>query len=280
MKIWLWLVVFGASSAFADIGLRTFTAQDGRTLKAGIVLYDPVTDKVKIQREDNKLLTVPSTSFSEKDQTYIKKWYAASVFSSAAKFKLDVERKEISSTKKEHEVDLGEEFGGGRRGESGVQTVAIDKVSQYEYKLSLENRSDATLSNILMEYRIYYEQEQAVEDEKANKNRPEDDPRPQRYQAVEQQKLKDGQARIKPIESRETKETATGRVTLLERSASRDWGDKIDLKSSLHGVWIKLVMKGPDGENIVRELAHPPSIPKKFSWDAPETQEKEVDPVE
>jgi len=272
MKQWIVVLTMCALTTLAKEELRTFTAQDGRTLKARVLSYDATTDKVQIERADKKKMTVPSTAFSKKDPSYIKKWHATDVFQSTSKFKVKLEREEVKSTKKEHNVDIGEDFGGGRRGgESGVITVAIDKNTQYRFRVLMENSSDTALNNITLEYRIFYEQQKAVLDEKANKGRREDDPRPERYRAVDQDKIKDGAVRVKPIESRSSKELTTGNVVLLRRSASRPWGDKIDLKSSLSGAWIQLTMKGPDGEKIVRSLATSTSIPKKYSWELPET---------
>ncbi|MEE9367730.1 MAG: hypothetical protein V3V05_02585 [Pontiella sp.] len=272
------LIVLLAISTHAENGYRTFTTPDGRTLKAKIIMFDSATDKVQIEREDKKKVTVPSNSFSEKDQAYIKKWQVAQTFMSASKFKLDIKRKEVKSSKKPIEVDLGEEGGGGGRrggGDTGVQVVAIDKNTQYKYSLLMENKSDTPLKNIILEYRIFYEQQKSVLDEKANKNRPEDSTRPEQYTAVDQNKIKDAKVRVKPIDARSTQELATASVTLLNRSASREWGDKIDLKSNLIGAWIQLTMKGPDGEELVREIATANSIMKKYDWDA--TQEEPID---
>ncbi len=276
-------LLFLALSAQADDVYRTFTAQDGRTLKAKILSYDAGSDKVQIQREDKKKLTVPSASFSEKDQTYIQKWHIGQVFISESKFKVTLERVKVSEKKKDHEVDFTDDMnagGGGRRGgggPSGPTTVAVDKITQYKYKLVLENKSNVDFKNVTLEYRIFYEQEKAVLNEKANKGRNENSTRPKRYMAVEQNKVKDGKVRTKPIEPKSSKEVSTGNVVLIKRSATRPWGDKIDLKCNLSGAWIKLTMKGSDGEELVRDLATSPSIMKKFSWDIPEEAQEDVD---
>lgn len=274
MKRIIGITILMAIAAAAE-DYRTFTAADGRTLKARVLEYNGTTDQVQIEREDGKKLTVAPAAFSEKDQKYIKSREAASAFMSASKFKLDISRDEVKNTRKDHEVDIGEEFSGGRRGgASGVVTVATDKTTQYKYKLSVENKSSVPLSNITMEYRIYYSQQKAVKDAEANEDRREDDPRPERHMAVDEDKVKDGRGRLNPVEPKETRDVATSAVTLLKRSANRQWGDMIDLKSSLSGVWIKLTMRGPDGQKLIREIASPESVMKKFPWDPPESDEK------
>jgi hypothetical protein len=278
MKRLAGLIVLFAAAALAD-DYRTFTSSDGRTLKAKVIAYDSSTGKVQIEREDRKKLTVSSNAFSQKDQDYLQAWETAQVFMSPAKFKLEIEREEVKTTKKEHEVDVGEEFaGGGRRGggESGVITVAIDKTTDYKYHLAMENKGGMPLKNIIMEYRIFYEQEKPVKDDKANKGRRENDPRPEYHVAVEQKKVKDGQSRLKPIEPKENRSVSTENVSLLKRSANRPWGDMIDLKSGLSGVWIKLTMKGPAGDKLIREIASPESVMNKFAWELPDTQAEEA----
>ncbi|VGO20594.1 hypothetical protein [Pontiella sulfatireligans] len=268
------LIILATAATYADEAYRTFTAQDGRTLSARIVSYDAASGKVLIERADKKRITVAPTAFSAKDQRYVDAWQTAQHFLSTSKFKLDVVRKEVNSTKKEHEVDIGEEEAGGRRGgDSGVQTVAIDKITHYKFNLLIENKTKIPVKNLTMEYRIYYDQEKAVKDEKANKNRREDDPRPERYLSMEESKVKEGKLKIRAIEAGESKEFPTQSVSILKRSASRTWGDKIDLKGSLEGVWIKLSMQGPGRDKLVREIALPPSIPKKYSWDPVEEPE-------
>ncbi|MDF7826081.1 hypothetical protein P4B35_18770 [Pontiellaceae bacterium B12227] len=273
MKLLIFLFFLSAMPTFAADAFRTFTSADGRTLKAKILSYDERKEKVEIQREDNRKLTVSPASFSEKDQTHIRKWYAAQVFMSPNLFQLEVKRKETGSTKKEHEVDVGEDGGGGGRrggGETGVITVAIDKRTTYKFNLTLENKSNTQLNGITIEYRIYYDQQKAVLDEKANKGRAEDSDRPERYMAVDALKAKESRARLKPAEAKSRRTVSTTSVTLLERSASRSWGDKIDLKSNLHGAWIRLTMKGPDGEVLTRDVASSNSIMKKFPWEVPD----------
>ncbi|VGO14214.1 hypothetical protein PDESU_02773 [Pontiella desulfatans] len=279
MKKLIGLFVFIATVALAD-DYRTFTSTDGRTLEAKIIRFDSATGKVMIERKDRKRITVAATAFSEQDQTYIENWNVADAFMSPSKFKLEIQREEVGSTKKEHEVDVGDEFsgGGGRRGgggDTGVIIVATDKITKYKYILSMENKSGVPLKNVIMEYRIYYEQQKAIKDEKANKGRAEDDTRPERYMAVDQQKAKEGQKRLKPLEPKKPATISTDTITLTKRSANRTWGDKIDLKAELSGAWIQLSMRGPNGEKLVRDIASPESVMKKFPWDVPEQPEEE-----
>lgn len=276
MKLVAGLVVLVALSTQAQ-EYRTFTAADGRKLEARIIQYNGVTGKVQIERADKKKLTVGKEAFSEEDQAYILKWEATQAFLSPSKFKLDVKRVEVGTKKKTHDVDVGEEFAGGRRGGmSGVVTMATDKTTQYKYNLILENKGGSPIKNVMVEYRIFYEQEKAVPDEKANKGRDEEDPRPERYMAVNEQKVKSGNGRMKPLEPKEVRASATTAISILKRSANRPWGDLIDLKGDVSGVWFKLTMRGVDGKTHVREIASPESVMKKFPWDPPEDEDVQI----
>jgi hypothetical protein len=276
MKKLIALFLFIIMSAQAD-EYRTFTVEDGRTLKARIIAYDATTGMVQIQRQDNNKLTVPTAAFSKKDQTYITAWQATQDFLSTSKLKLNLKRNEVKSWKKEHEADLSQiklGKGGGKR--DGIEVIATDDNTQYKYDLMIENKGSVPLKNVTVEDRVYYEQEKAVKDDDDKKRRKEsgqDDAEERvRYNAVNENKVKDGAARLKPIEPKETKTISTGSVTILKRTVDKPYQDKINLRGSLTGAWVRLTMKGPDGNTVVREIASPASIMKKYPWDQEEEQ--------
>lgn len=271
MKSVLALLLVLSIPAFAADDYRTFTATDGRTLKARILSYQDATNKIQIEREDGKKLTVSPAAFSKKDQTYINKWSVAQIFMSENKFQLKLNEDKGETTKKNHEVDYSEQSSG--RGSSrGVQIVAVDQTTVYELNLTLKNASKVELKNVLLEYRIYYEQQKAVVDEEANENRPDtDDSTPDRHKAEDEFKVKEGSARLKPSEPGSERTVTPDKVKLLKRTATgRGYGDKINLDSKLIGAWARLTMKGPDGETLTRDVATSSSIPKKFEWETPE----------
>jgi hypothetical protein len=82
-----------------------------------------------------------------------------------------------------------------------------------------------------------------------------------------------GKVRVKPMEPGEEKTVSTGSVTILKRTVGKSHEDKINLEGTLAGAWIKLTMKSPDGESLVREIALPSGIMKKYPWN-PEEEEK------
>ncbi|VGO23394.1 hypothetical protein [Pontiella sulfatireligans] len=261
------LITLSASA----VEYRTFTAQDGRTLKAKVLAYNGTTGQVQIQREDKKKLTVASAAFSKKDQTYIAAWQAALEFMAPGKLKLELKRNEVKSFKKDHEADLSK-IKTGRGGErDGIEIIATDKNTQYKFDLQIENKGSVPLNKVTYEYRVYYEQEKPVKDAEDETRRKEsgekDTDERVRYNAVNENKVKDGSARLKPINPKDSKVMSTGIVTILKRTAGKPYQDKINLKGSLAGAWVKLTMKSPDGETLVREVASPASIMKKFPWD-------------
>jgi hypothetical protein len=173
MKKLIMLITLAGFSAGAD-EYRTFTAQDGRALKAKVLAYNGTTDQVQIQREDKKKLTVTGAAFSEKDQAYIAAWQAAQDFMSSSKLKLELKRNEVKSSKKEHEADLSQ-IKLGRDGDKrdGVEVIATDISTQYKFDLHIENKGTVPLDKITFEYRVYYEQEKPVKDEEDETRRKE-----------------------------------------------------------------------------------------------------------
>lgn len=259
------LIILLLTSAIAQANeFRTFTTQDGRTLKAAVTRYDTASGTLQIQREDGKKISVSVDTFSDDDKTYAAQWLAAQVFASTSQLKLDITREELKSSKTDLEIDLTDTDS--PRGGSGIRNIGTDKNTQYRFILNMNNSSAVPLENLSMEYRLYYSQEKAELDKDASEKLPED--RPDIYKAVNEEKVKKSSGELKPLEAKGEKQVATKPVTLLKRTVNnRDYEDKINLKSDLHGIWIKVTMRGPDGERIVREIAYPPSIPGKFDWD-------------
>jgi hypothetical protein len=267
MKKWIGLILIFSATTFAE-EYRTFTTQDGRSLKARITMYDAITGKLQIQREDGKKVMVPVSTFREKDKAYAEKWLAMQTFASESKFKLKITREEVKSTKTEIEMNMDERTGRGAG--SGTRIIGSNKNTEYRFVLNMQNGAAVPLENMSIEYRIYYAQEKAVVDEERSKDLPDD--RPDIYMAVNEEKVKDGSGQLKPLEAKGEKNIATKPVKLLKRTVNaRGMDDQINLDSDLHGIWIKLTMKGPDG-TVIRDIAYPPSIPKKFAWD-PEEEE-------
>jgi hypothetical protein len=273
MKSLIGIILLVSFQAVAQTTYRTFTSTDGRALKAVIIDFNEPKDEVTIQREDGKKISVKPAAFSEQDQAYIQNWYAAKVFMSENKFQLKLNDKKGETTKKNHEVDYSEQ-NSGRGSGRGMQIVAVDQTTVYDLNLTLKNTSTAELKNMMLEYRMYYEQQKAEIDEEANESRPNDDESiPDRHMAVDEQKVKEGSARLKPAEPGSERTITPGNIKLLKRTATgRGYGDKINLDSKLIGAWARLTMKGPDGETLTRDVATSSTIMKKFPWDTPEEQ--------
>lgn len=74
---------------------RSFTDKEGREIMAKIIKIDSRSDKVTIQRDDRRRVTVPANIFSVPDQTYISEWVAAQAFMSSSKLKVSVDKKRV-----------------------------------------------------------------------------------------------------------------------------------------------------------------------------------------
>ena len=153
---------------------------------------------------------------------------------------------------------MGEELGGGGRrggGATGVQTVAIDKNTQYKFKLLMENKSAVDLKNMTMEYRIFYEQESTGGDGKI----------------VTSPKVVSGvfdPQKLAPKAKKElTTESAVIRKTEYSSNITYGGTTKETERGDLHGIWVRITVKGAGGQSVVREVFDPKSIPNKFKWE-------------
>ncbi|MCF7848364.1 MAG: hypothetical protein K9M45_05890 [Kiritimatiellales bacterium] len=269
---------------------REFTANDGRKLKAKVVSYDPGTEKVKVLREDGQAVTVKSVAFSREDQAYIREWGACSLFTEPSHLIIIPRRATVRKWRSKHEsmrrqggVGMSSGQGpdggggggnrGGQGGGDGSEIVATDKYTKYQYDLSFANRCGIPLKDLSVEYRIYYNQERPVAEEipfqESNNQRqgPGGGQQQGSFVAKPEVKVKRGTLPLRRLETRERRSVSTVAITLLERNGSGQ-GNMIDLDGELHGVWIKVSMKAPDGTWRVRNIAYPQSIMKEYRWDA------------
>ncbi|WP_372796504.1 hypothetical protein, partial [Pontiella sp.] len=164
---------------------REFTARDGRKLKAEVLSCDGVRGRVKVRRDDGKTIVVKIHAFSPEDQAYIRQWIPVSNFLSTMEFPVTVSKVEERKWRRTHEGSIGMgNAAGGQEGNSGgggggpgggggggggpggenssADVVATDRYARYRYDIKLLNRSPSALSELNVEYCIYYEQERAV----------------------------------------------------------------------------------------------------------------------
>ncbi|MDF7808859.1 hypothetical protein P4E94_15530 [Pontiellaceae bacterium B12219] len=158
MKLFLMMCLVVAGTVYGEN--HTFTLKDGRTLDAEIVAFEG--GKVTLKRPDGKRIPVASDVFVDADIAYINEWAMFEGVRSSSKFKMSFDRRTISSWDYERLGTI--HYSGGSFEEN--QVVGKTDFDEQAFEIELNNRNKYALSDLILEYNIYYEQEiNTVDDE-------------------------------------------------------------------------------------------------------------------
>lgn len=132
--VWTLVLVFGASPLLSA-QLRDFTNDNGSLIQAELVSHR--ADKVKLRRADGKEFEVNPSIFNDEDEAYIRNWMSKTPASQNYNLK-------ISTTKKKIE---------GNSQDFGYKRVKNDL---WTYLIAVTNRSQDSVSNLTIHYRVFY----------------------------------------------------------------------------------------------------------------------------
>lgn len=132
------IVLMMVLSAGAATQYRDF--MDGRAIRGRVLRYDAKKRAVTMERDNKKVVTVPLSIFSEKDQEYVLTWEFNKVFLSTSSFKIKAKRQS-------------------RKDKSYGTLSSQRKVEACNYEVTLQNRSSSKLNNLTMDYCTFYEQQ-------------------------------------------------------------------------------------------------------------------------
>lgn len=289
---------------------RSFSNVDGKILEDRIVKYN-YEERIATMEKSGK---IPLDTFSEADQEYILRWNMAEGFMSTLRFKTEVQKNSWARMKAEETItpywmDAVQLPGK----QSPVHNVVmIDDYEEYNavyleaegYAIILRNQNEFPIEDIVVESKIYYEQEYyTVPDDMfasmkkeyadtvvSNKVRfisetiPAIIPREEvvlhsecaivvdqqvdRNSLVSETETESGDS----MDSEDGGDEATTEITTTVEGFG-EWDDHgRRRKGSVTGVWVRIGIKGPDGEMLWREITDPASLSKKVAWDpAPTT---------
>jgi hypothetical protein len=289
--------------------LRTFSNAEGKTLEDRLVKFDYEEGIVSLEKSGK----VPLDTFSEADQEYILKWNMAMGFQSSMRFRTEVKKSTWARMKSEQTItpywmDAVQVPG---KQTPSHNVVMIDDFEEYNalyleaegYSISLKNQNLFPIEGIVVESKIYYEQEYyAIPDDMftsmeneytdtitTNKTRftsetlPVIIPREEVVLHSHCAIIADHQVSRDSLvttteeegdedtgdEEEEDEDDGAEVETIVEGFG--DWDDHSRRrKGRLTGIWVRIGIKGPDGEMIWREIMDPSSLPKKVTWeDAP-----------
>lgn len=211
---------------------RDFTSAEGKTIRGCIKAYNAAKKMVTIERDNRKTAKVPITIFSETDQTYIHDWKVLKCFEKESSFRISVKRKK-------HDND-----------EEREKTNNTEKdVTDTHYEILVENKSAFKLKGIELEYCIYYEQE---EGKACN------------------QGVYCGDLSVESINPASSKTLLTEVVSTYTEELDGSWhyisGESNVQRGDVHGVWIRIHLKLPSGQNGIREICYPDSLNNNRAW--------------
>ena len=228
-------------TAFCVSGYRNFLGKNGESVRCKVLAFDRLRDMVTIQKDNGRTHKVDVGLFSEHDQTYVQEWQTAKRFNSESRFKVAAKRKKFKVDKKRHVNNY--------YGVENAQTT----IEQTGYEITLENRSDTPLKNIIVEYCIYYEQERADRDKQ-----------------VTDEGVKCGVLHIDELAPKAKTTLQTDPVTLRKHELSSNWfhysGAENKQQGKVVGIWMRVYLPLSDGQRVTRQYSLPTSLKKNRKW--------------
>lgn len=292
-------IVALAVTAGAQDKLHTFSNAEGQTLQDRIVKYDYEEQLVTLEKKGR----VPLETFSEADQEYILQWNQATGFKSSMRFKTELKKKNWARLK--HEQTITPFFLDAIQ-LPGKQTpthnlLMLEDYEEYNavyleaegYEILMRNQNFFPLENIVVESKIFYEQEHYIipddlfasmkseykDVSTTNKVRflsetvPAIIPREEVVLYSDCAIMVDHQIDRTVLVST-TQDDGDGDEEDEESTATEtvegfgEWDDHSRRRSSkVLGVWVRMGIKDPDGEMVWREMIAPPSLADKVSWE-------------
>ena len=227
------LLLLSSSPAGPRDALHTFTAPDGRTIKAAIIQYNAQKGTIRIEREDGARFWTDPSHFSEKDQAYIRQWIAVDEFMSSTKFKISAKR---------------------------IKDKKDDSYTKISYEVKLDNRTSSDLNHLRIECRAYI-----------RTNGYEGSSSPMRKEQVELhvktiEAGKQTTIQLKPFDlftmfdARVEKSTTPGGSQSISVSMAKTSEDV------LKGVRIRVYGPYLGGERAYREWCYPSDAASKYKW--------------
>ncbi len=236
---YLVLMIYLIATGVGTLGAtqyRDFTSTDGKVIQAMVKSYDVNKKMVTIERDNRKTMKVPITVFSEADQIYIREWELLRCFSVERFLKMSAQRKQSDNDNK-----------------SSSDSYQTLKVKDTRYEIRIENRSTSSFSGLKLEYCIYYEQDEGSPGGN-----------------VTDQGVFCGDIPFDFIgsKSRTTLKTKAVSTYMAEVSSGVIWTDGREnvQRGGVHGLWVRIYMTLPSGEERVRDFCFPSSLNNSRTW--------------
>ncbi len=275
--------------------MHTFSNADGETLEDRIIKFDYEENLVTLEENGH----VPLDTFSEADQAYILHWNQVAGFRSTMRFKMSIDKDNWARMK--HEQTITPYFLDaiqipGKKTPNHYIIIAED-YEEYNavyleaegYALTMRNQNFFPLENLVVESKIYFEQEEYIITDSlfvsseseyydtvtTNKVRflsetvPIIIPQESVTMNSECAIIVDHQIeRNSLITTSEGEEDDDGEETEETFEGFGDWDDHgRRRKGKVTGVWFRIGIKDTDGSMLWRDITSPSSLVDKLSWD-------------
>jgi hypothetical protein len=207
---------------------RTFTDVSGRTIVAEIM--DATDTTVRVRRDDGRVFAIELATLSDTDRTHIEAWRKQQAFAFGGVV-VTAHRARIAS-------------------EVTQTKSSTRKTEDWCYKIAIANQSRADLAGLIIEYRVFYIDDNATATDK------DELPLERRH----------GRATIVSLAAGSSTELQTAIVTLQSirpKPGQRSRGTKRrKVEDSLAGIWVRVLQ----GDQLLQEFTAPSTLSKTASW--------------
>ena len=227
---------------------RVYTNNQGQSIEAKIISFDPVRGTIELERKDGQRFKVAPKLFSEDDQVYIRQWITVNRVLSEKSLRVSVKRKRLGSFKE-----------GLTDSELNTDPRKGDIVC---YEITFKNHSKTAIENLKIEYRAFIQFTDKVEDKESIKEL--------QTQTASIARIEPGKSvTIKTVEIATEERYEREKVEDPRRAAEdvvRYNYNKLS-EEELLGIWLKIYGPAIGDEPTVRELCEPDDLSEDYKWD-------------
>ncbi len=246
MKSYVVLLIVAVSCLCSLAGeeFRVFMDEQGRSIMLKVVKCEPESDRVTVELENGRRMTVKISGFSKSDQDYITDWYKANELISDRNLKISTDEEVFSEREEEIIFNVSYDYGDTDQEKGGEQ-----EYEEIGYIIEFENKSSFPILDARVEYKIYYEQGQ-------------------RGAKEPEQKVHFGEKKLPNIDAGRKIRFKTDAVEILnERFTSRFTISSKPAEGDVHGIRCRLIVKLSEEQTLVREFNEPSGLSEhKYPW--------------